>query len=147
MEEKWLKIWGRWHDWFVVLDVATALPVLAALLPSRSPWACRWLGRQLHLLKQVPQVIITDGLQAYAYLAQGAPHVLCRFHHQQRVTQWLKQHCTTEEEITTRKKGMKHVLQTRDKRTVRRRLARLKGQAPTLGLLPWVSSVEDKLPQ
>src|SRR6266852_2528217 len=68
VDEKWLKIRGRWHYWFVVLDVATELPVLAALLPSRSQWACRWLGRQLRLLKQVPQVLITDGLQAYASL-------------------------------------------------------------------------------
>jgi hypothetical protein len=59
----------------------------------------------------------------------------------------LKQHFTTEEEINTRKKVMKKVFQTHDKRTVRRRLARLKGQAPTLGILPWVSGVEEKLPQ
>jgi hypothetical protein len=39
------------------------------------------------------------------------------------------------------------VLQTHDQRTVRRRLARLKGQAPTLGILPGVSGVEEKLPQ
>src|SRR5262249_2862335 len=44
VDEKWLKIRGRWYYWFVVLDVATELPVLAALLPSRSQWACRWLG-------------------------------------------------------------------------------------------------------
>jgi transposase-like protein len=147
VDEKWLKIRGRWHYWFVVLDVPTELPVLAALLPSRSQWACRWLGVQLRRLHKVPQVIITDGLQAYAYLAQGAKHVLCRFHHQQRVTQWLQQHFTTEEEITARKKVMKNVFQTHDKRTVRRRLARLKEQAPTLGILPWVSGVEEKLPQ
>jgi len=147
VDEKWLKIRGRWHYWFVVLDVPTELPVLAALLPSRSQWACRWLGVQLRRLHKVPQVIITDGLQAYAYLAPGATHVLCRFHHQQRVTQWLQQHFTTEEESTARKKVMKNVFQTHDKRTVRRRLARLKEQAPTLGLLPWVSGVEEKLPQ
>ena len=147
VDEKWLKIRGRWHDWFVVFDVTTELPVLAALLPSRSQWACRWLGVQLRRLHKVPQVIITDGLQAYAYLAQGAKHVLCRLHHQQRVTQWLQQHCTTEEEITTRKKVMKNVLQTHDKRTVRRRLARLKGQAPALGITTWITQVEAKLPQ
>src|SRR5262249_14617951 len=106
-----------------------------------------WLGMQLRRLKKVPQVIITDGLQAYASLAQGAKHVLGRLHHQQRVTQWLQQHFTTEEEINTRKKEMKKVLQTHDKRTVRRRLARRQGQAPALGILPWVSGVEEKLPQ
>ena len=47
VDEKWLKLRGRWHDRFVVLYVHTELPVLAALLPSRSQWACRWVGRQL----------------------------------------------------------------------------------------------------
>jgi hypothetical protein len=64
VDEKWLKIRGRWHYWFVVLAVPTELPVLAALLPSRGQWACRWVGRQLRQLKKVPQVLITDGLQA-----------------------------------------------------------------------------------
>ena len=146
VDEKWLKIRGRWHYWYVVLDVATELPVLTALLPSRSQWACRWLGVQLRRLKQVPQVIITDGLQAYASLVQGAKHVLCRFHHQQGVTRWLKQHFTTAAEINARKPVMKRVFQTQDKRTVRRRLARLREQAPELGITPWVSQVEEKLP-
>jgi hypothetical protein len=61
VDEKWLKIRGRWHYWFVVLDVTTELPVLGALLPSRSQWACRWLGAQLCQLKKIPRVIITDG--------------------------------------------------------------------------------------
>ena len=147
VDEKWLKIRGRWHYWFVVLDVATELPVLAALLPSRSQWACRWLGRQLRLLKQGPQVLITDGLPAYAAMVPGAKHILCRFHHQQSVTRWLQQHFTTEEEITTRKRVMKNVFQTHDKRTVRRRLARLREQAPTLGITTWITHVEAKLPQ
>jgi transposase-like protein len=144
VDEKWLKIRGRWQYWFVVLDVDTELPVLAALLPSRSQWACRWLGRQLRQLKQVPRVIITDGLQAYTYLVPAAKHVLCRFHHQRGVAHWLQQHFTTAEEITARKPAMKRVLQTHDKRTVRRRLARLKEQAAALAITPWVTGVEEK---
>jgi transposase-like protein len=88
VDEQWLKIRGRWPYWFVVLDVDTALPVLAALLPSRSPWACRWLGRQLHQLTHVPRVLITDGLPAYTSLVPAAKHVWCRVHHQQGVTHW-----------------------------------------------------------
>jgi transposase-like protein len=147
VDEKWLKIRGRWYYWFVVLDVSTELPVLAALLPSRGQWACRWVGRQLRQLKKVPKVLITDGLQAYAYLVPGAQHVLCRFHHQQGVTRWLKQHFATEAEIDARKPAMKRLFQTHDKRTVRRRLARLKERAAEWGITPWVSTVEDKLPQ
>jgi transposase-like protein len=144
VDEKWLKIRGRWQYWFVVFDVATELPVLAALLPARGQWACRWVGWQLRQLKKVPRVLITDGLQAYAYLAPGAKHVLCRFHHQQGVTHWLKQHFTTEDESNARQPAMKRVLQTRDKGTVRRRLARLKARAAELGITPWVTSVEAK---
>jgi transposase-like protein len=147
VDEKWLKIGGRWHYWFVVLDVTTELPVLAALLPSRSQWACRWLGWQLRQLKKVPRVIITDGLQAYAYLVPKAKHVLCRFHHQQGVTHWLQQHFATEAEINRRKAAMKQLFQTRDKRTVRRRLARLQAQAPALGIVAWITRVQEKLPQ
>ena len=147
VDEKWLKIRGRWYYWFVVLDVPTELPVLAALLPSRSQWACRWVGRQLRQLNKVPKVLITDGLQAYAYLVPGAKHVLCRFHHQQGVTHWLQQHFATEAEINARKPVMKRLFQTRDKRTVRRRLTRLKEQATALGITPWVTAVEAKLPQ
>ena len=147
IDEKWLKIRGRWQYWFVVLDVPTELPVLAALLPSRSQWACRWVGAQLRQLKKIPRVLITDGLQAYAYLVPAAKHVLCRFHHQQGVTHWLKQHFATDAEVDARKPMMKKVLQTRDKRTVRRRLARLRARAAELGLTPWVSRVDEKLPQ
>ena len=147
IDEKWLKIRGRWHYWFVVLDVPTELPVLAALVPSRSQWACRWVGAQLRQLKKMPQVLITDGLQAYAYLLPAAKHVLCRFHHQQGVTHWLKQHFATDAEVDARKPMMKKVLQTRDKRTVRRRLARLRARASELGLTPWVRRVDEKLPQ
>ena len=147
VDEKWLKLRGRWYYWFVVLDVPTELPVLAVLLPSRGQWACRWVGRQLRQLKKVPKVLITDGLPAYAYLAPGAKHVLCRFHHQQGVTHWLKQHFATETEVDVRKPAMKRLFQTRDKRTVRRRLARLKERAAEWGIIPWVSAVEAKLPQ
>ncbi len=35
IDEKWLKIRGRWRYWFVVLDTETGLPVLAALLQVR----------------------------------------------------------------------------------------------------------------
>jgi hypothetical protein len=48
--------------------------------------------------------------------------------------------------MNTRKPMLKKVLQTRDKRTVWRRLARLRERAAELGLPPWVSRVDEKLP-
>lgn len=95
MDETWLKIRGRWHDWFVVLDVPTDLPVLAVLRPSQSQWACRWVGVPRRQLKKIPRVLITDGLQASASMVPGANHVWGRLHHQQGVTQGLTQHFTT----------------------------------------------------
>jgi hypothetical protein len=147
VDEKWLKSRGRGHYWCVVLDVTTELPGLAVLLPSRGQWAWRWVGRPLRQRKKVPKVLSTDGLQSYAYLIPGAQHVLCRFHHQQGVTHWLKQHFATEAEIDARKPAMQRLFQTRDKRTVRRRLARLKERAAEWGITPWGSTVEAKLPQ
>jgi hypothetical protein len=147
VDEKWRNIRGRWPYWFVVLDVATALPVLAAFRPSRSPWACRWLGRQLHRLKNVPQVIMTDGWQAYAYLVPGAKHVWCRLHQQQGVTHGLPRHFATAAASNARQPVMKQVWPTRDKRTVRRRLARLKERAAEWGITPGVTGVEEKWPQ
>ena len=42
---------------------------------------------------------------------------------------------------------MKRRFHTRDQRTVRRRLTRLKEQATALEITPWVTAVEAKLPQ
>ena len=42
---------------------------------------------------------------------------------------------------------MQRLCQPREKRTVRRRLARLRERAPELGITPWVTTVEAKLPQ
>ncbi len=85
-------------------------------------------------------------MQAYASLVPGAKHVWCRVHHQQGVTHWLPQHVATEAEINARTTVMKKVLQTRDQRTVRRRLARLRARAAEWGLTPWVSRVDEKWP-
>jgi transposase-like protein len=59
----------------------------------------------------------------------------------------LQQHFKTDAEINARKPAMKRLLQTRDKRTVRRRLARLKARAAEWGITAWVTGVEEKLPQ
>jgi len=150
IDEKWLKIRGKWHYWFVVLDSETGLPVLACLLNTKSRWACRWIGCKLKQLGKLPKVIITDGLSSYHELVnmiQGAKHVLCHFHHQQGVTRWLKKHFGSKAEIDSRKKEMKKILQTKDKRTVRRRLAKMKESSDALGTEGWVDQTEANLPK
>jgi transposase-like protein len=147
VDEKWLKIQGKWYYWFVVLDVATQLPVLATLLPSRSKWACRWIGVKLKSIGKMPGVIITDGLLSYHYLLEGAKHMLCHFHHQQGVTRWLKKKFHEQEEIADRKSKMKKVFQTTDKRTVRRRFEKLKESSGKLGIQEWIEQTEKNLPK
>ena len=147
VDEKWLKVCGKWHYWFVVLDDETGLPVLASLLSSRGEHACRWIGCMLKEIGKLPRVIITDGLLSYKYLAEGAKHILCLFHHQQGVTRWLKKKFQNDEQIATRKSKMKKVLQSKDKRTVRRRLDKLKESSQELGIKDWVDKTEKNLPK
>jgi len=153
IDEKWLKLRGKWRYWFVVLDSETGIPVLASLLGARSRWSCRWIGCKLKQLGKLPGVIITDGLSSYHELANmiGAKHVLCHFHHQQGVTRWLKKRFGNADQnkarIDARKKEMKKVLQTDDKRTVRRRFARLKESSEALGIKEWVDQTEVNLPK
>jgi len=79
IDEKWLKIKGKWHYWFVVLDKDTGLPVIASLLASKTKWSLRWIGLKLKQLKKLPRVLITDGMLGYDCLAnldQRIQHIL-----------------------------------------------------------------------
>jgi transposase-like protein len=145
IDEKWIKIRGKWYYWFVVLDHKTGLPIVASLLATRSQWACRWIGRQLKRMGKPPTVIITDGLLSYQYVVEEAKQIACRFHHQQGITRWLKQHGCDKDQIAQRKAQMKRVFQTKDKRTVKRRFTKLKAVASTLGITDWVSQTEQQM--
>jgi len=149
VDEKWIKIRKRWHYWFVVLDEDTKLPVYQALLATRSAASVSWIVTQLRQLKQLPRVIITDGLASYQSVfapLQDVQHLLCRFHHQQGVTRWLKQHLPATTDVTERKRAMKRVFQTTDKRTVKRRFAALKTRAVEWGIEGWIGVTEKLLP-
>jgi len=150
IDEKWLKVRGKWHYWFVVLDAETELPVLASLLGTTSKWSCRWIGIKLKQIGKIPGVIITDGLPGYnslCCLLDMVKHVLCLFHHQQGVTRWLKKRYKEDKDIDTRKPLMKKVFQSKDKRTVRRRLGKLKESSESLGIQEWVEQTESNLPK
>ena len=61
VDETGLKSRGPWPSWGVVLAVPTALPVLAARLPSRGQWAGRGVGRPRRQRNNGPQGLLTDG--------------------------------------------------------------------------------------
>jgi transposase-like protein len=149
IDEKWLKIQGKWYYWFVVLDSDTGIPVLASLLGTKSRWACRWIGVKLKQIGKIPKWVITDGLAGYSSMVEylKAKHILCHFHHQQRVTLWLKKHFQDKDEIAARKSKMRKVFQTQDKRTVRRRLGKLKESSQELGISEWTQQTEANLPR
>ncbi len=151
IDEKWLKIRGKWHYWFVVLDSDTGLPMLASLLGTKSQWACRWIGMKLKQMGKIPREVITDGLPGYRSMVEDvlekARHNLCHFHHQQRVTVWLKKRFQDKDQIAARKPKMKKVFQTEDKRTVRRRLGKLKESSEELGISEWTQRTEANLPR
>jgi transposase-like protein len=149
VDEKWIKIRNQWYYWFVVLDVDTGLPVYQALLATRSAASVTWIVTELGRLKQLPRVFITDGLAAYKSVfasLKGVTHVLCRFHHQQGVTRWLKKHFSADTDVAERKAAMKKLVQTNDKRTVKRRFAQLKELAEEWGITAWVELTEKLLP-
>jgi transposase-like protein len=149
IDEKWIKIRGQWYYWFVVLDADSGLPVYQALLATRSAASVRWIVTQLRRLKQLPSMFITDGLAAYKAVfasLKGVTHILCRFHHQQGVSRWLKDHFSSDTDVSERKAAMKKVFQTSDKRTVKRRLARLKERAKEWEIGAWVESTKKLLP-
>jgi len=149
-DEKWIKIQGKWHYWFVVLDNETGLPVISSLLASKGKWACQWIALLIKELKKIPSFFITDGMLAYDYITEALDkrthHILCHFHHQQGVTHYLRRNFS-KDQIGERKKEMKKILQTDDKRTVKRRLQKLKGMARKLGIWDWVKETEKKLPK
>jgi transposase-like protein len=149
VDEKWIKIRKQWYYWFVVLDADTGLPIYQELLATRSAASVSWVVTQLRRLKQLPRVFITDGLRSYQTIfgpLKGVKHVLCRFHQQQGVTRWLKDHFPATTDVSERKAAMKRVFQTNDKRTVTRRLAQLKERAVEWGIEGWIALTEKHLP-
>jgi transposase-like protein len=149
IDEKWIKIKGKWHYWFVVLDHDTELPVIASLLAKKSKWSIRFIATQLKQLRKIPTIVITDGMLGYdciQAIGQRVRRILCHFHHQQSITSYLKKNFK-EEQIPQRKKAMKKMIQAQDKRTVKRRFEQLKSVAEKLKISEWIAETERKLPK
>jgi transposase-like protein len=148
IDEKWIKIRGVWYYWFVAMDSKSEMPVCQILSKTRSKWVCRWIGICLSKLRGNPKAICTDGLAGYGQVASqlGVVHLLCHFHYQRSVISWLKERFSKEQAIDERKDKMKQILQTRDKRTVKRRLGKLSQTAKQLGIAGWIDQMHTSLP-
>ena len=150
VDEKWIKIRGQWHYWFVALDAATEIPIVSFLSAKRSHWACRWVFVSLKMMGKSTAVVLTDGLQAYGNAIHSvfpkAKHVLCIFHYKQSITIWLKKHVTDPKQIKRVKPMMKNILSTVDPRTVQNRLAALKEKAAEYEISDWIPLITKRLP-
>ena len=130
------------------MDSKTEIPVFQMLARSRTRWVCRWIGICLSGLRGNLRAICTDGLASYKEISSqlGVVHLLCHFHYQRGVSSWLKEHFSKEEAIDDRKGKMKQLLQTKDKRTVKRRLEKLSKGAKQLGIAGWIDQMHISLP-
>ena len=125
-DEKWLKIGGVWWYLFAAVDSVTGYPLHLAIYPSNRGAYCKLFLLELKQLGYSPRVIITDGWNAYlraiAEVFPRAEHLLCRFHMLRSLFRRLRKAGVWESEVWKR---VGKLFATRDKRTVRRRVARL----------------------
>ena len=128
-----------------MLDATTEIPLVCYLAATRSRWVCQWLGIWLEKYTGRVKAVCHDGLKSYRYLLPWIPHLLCHFHHQQGILTWIKEHLPHTQERASPKAQMRKVLQTSDKRTVRRRMTKLSQQAEELGIEGWVDKTQEQL--
>jgi len=147
-DEKRIKIGGVWWVLFAAVDAVTGYPLHLALYPSNSGSYCKLFLLELKPLGYAPVVIIPDGWNAYlraiSEVFPQAEHLLCRFPLIRSVFRRLRKAGVWES------KGWKAVgklFRTRDKRTVRRRVARLCGLVEGFGKGCVVSGLLEKLSQ
>ena len=151
MDEKWIKIDGAWHYLFAAVDHVSFMPLHVALFPSNSGAYCQLFLWQFKQLGYSPRVIITDGWDAYkkaiANVYPCAEHLLCRFHAIKAAYRHLRGVISDGYKIKVWGKKICHLFHTSDKRTTKRRFARLSKAAETSGLAPVLDRLAEKLPQ
>jgi transposase-like protein len=138
IDEKWIRIGGAWHYLFVAVDLETERPLHFEIYKSRSSYYCRLFLVRLRQLGYQPRLIVTDGWVGYAGAIKKvfpqAQHQLCIFHIMRAITQWIKQHKGWSEAAQRDNREAKHIFQTPDKRTARRRFKKLKRRRRLKGL-------------
>jgi len=151
VDEKWIKIHGVWWYLFVAVDHVSGFPLHVALFPHNSTPYCRTFLLQVKALGYRPKTIITDGWDAYVKailtVFPNAQHLLCRFHALAAAFRRLKKSI---KDWTLRKawgEKLKTLFHTPSKRTVKRRLKRLKKEAEGTPALGVITRLIAKLPK
>lgn len=151
VDEKWIKIAGVWWYLFVAVDHVSGFPLHVALFPSNATPYCALFLLQLKALGYHPKVIITDGWDAYvqaiARVFPQAEHLLCRFHALRAAFRRLRQHVPSGQARRRWADKLTGLFHTPSKRTVRRRLGKLEGEAHHGPAHAVVARLVAKLPQ
>lgn len=148
VDEKWVKIGRVWWYLFAAIDCVSGYPLHVALYPSNSGVYCKLFLLEVKRLGYLPKVVITDGWDGYIRAIREvfpyAEHLLCRFHLIRSVFRRLRQARVWSEEVWHLSGRL---FQSGDKRTVRRRVAKLFGLVEGLGVGSVVTGLLSKLPQ
>jgi len=84
VDEKWVKINGKWHYVLTIVDNVTGFPLYFALVSDLKAETWKIFFQRFYRLYGKPKLIISDGSKS---LARGrksvfapVPHQLCKFH-------------------------------------------------------------------
>ena len=126
VDEKWIKIAGKWWYLFAAVDVITGCPLHTAIYPGNNTNYCKLFLSELKNRGYKPKVIITDGWDAYIkaikYVFPDAKHLLCRFHALHSVFRRFNKARIFSSEVSS---AIGKLFNTQYKRTVLRRVAKL----------------------
>ncbi len=148
VDEKEIKIGGETWYLFVAVDCVTRFPLHIAIYPSNSGDYCLIFLQELKMKGYIPFVIITDGWDAYikaiATAFPDAEHMLCRFHLIRSVFRRMRKIKLFNSGICE-KTGK--LFKTKYKRTVVRRVEKLKDELEKTGKSWVIAGLLAKLPQ
>jgi hypothetical protein len=148
VDEKWIKIQGVWWYLFAAVDSVSGYPLHISLYPSNRGIYCTLFMLELRRLGYIPKVIITDGwdgyLKAIREVFPHAEHLLCRFHVLKSLLRRLREAGVWDPKVW---KLARKVFHTSDKRTVRRRVARLRLLLQAVGAEGVIEPFLSKLPK
>jgi hypothetical protein len=151
VDEQWIKIAGGWWYLCAAVDPVSGMPLPVALFPANSGAYCRLFLLQLKQLGDVPTVLITDGWEAYvtasALVFPHAQHLLGRFHALRAAWRCLKAALPDWSARCPWADELRHLCHTADKRTVCRRLEKLRRQATDTPVVGVIARLGGKLPQ
>lgn len=148
IDEKWIKIDNCWWYLFAAIDCVTNYPLLVSIHPSNDGNYCKLFLTQLKLKGYYPKLIITDGWNAYIKaipeVFPKAEHSLCQFHLLHSIYTRMRRLKLFDANISS---SIGELFRTFYKRTVYRRIEKLKGMLEPTMIEPLLSGLFTKLPK